>query len=354
MLKEWEKAPGFNTLDYKSEEISNKAYLGKYCVVYFYPKAFTPGCTRENNDFSGEIDSFCKLDFSGKEGKVTDFSAILEMGAEVIGISQDSPEVLAKFRERYNLKVDLLSDSRREIARSFGALKGDGKGILRSTFILDRWGRVRKSWYDVKVDGHVGEVLSTLKGIVVKDLSINPQIAYRKARRGINSAAIPREEIKQIIRAAHLAPSCFNKQPWRFTVIDDKETLKELHEGLSGGNYWMKNAPALVAVHSQKKSDCVIGDREYYLFDTGLAIGFLLLQATQMGIIAHPAAGFKPEFFKKVLNIPENHNLIAVVALGYERDMANLNEDHQEREKSPRDRKGLEEILFWNNYQNTN
>lgn len=72
----------------------------------------------------------------------------------------------------------------------------------------------------------------------------------------------------------------------------------------------------VVAVHSRRDLDCVIGEREYYLFDTGMAVGFLLLRATELGLVAHPIAGYDPGRVKEVLGIPEEATLIALIIVG--------------------------------------
>ncbi len=97
----------------------------------------------------------------------------------------------------------------------------------------------------------------------------------RRARRLFDEGnQVPEVMLKQIMKAAHLAPSCFNNQPWRFSVVNDKDKLLELDEYIPSGNYWLKKAPVLIAVHSKPESDCRLSDsRDYFLFDTGLAVG---------------------------------------------------------------------------------
>lgn len=113
-----------------------------------------------------------------------------------------------------------------------------------------------------------------------------------------------------------------------------------------------KKAPVLIAVHSKPESDCRLSDsRDYFLFDTGLAVVNLLTQATQMGLIAHPVAGYDPEGFKGILNIPDEDVLITVIGIGFPADVDYLSEKHQIIENSPRDRIDLGKILNWNGYR---
>ncbi len=359
MLKEYDSFSEFKVLNEQGKEISSSQYLGGYTVIYFYPKAFTPGCTKECNAFSDNIDEFISLKMDAVKENFGDsfdnnlkFSKLDLPEVRVVGISPDSPESLSKFKSKYGLKVDLLSDNEKEIAKRFRALKENGSSILRSTFILDPWNRVRKTWYGVTVKGHVEEVLSGLREVVADDIKINPQLIERRARRTFDeNKQVPQVMLKQLIKAAHLAPSCFNNQPWRFSVVEDKDKIKELGEHIPSGNYWLKKAPVLLALHSKSENDCQLSDkRDYFLFDTGIAVGNLLTQATQMGLIAHPVAGYDPEGFKETLSIEEDNVLITVIGIGFPANVDYLSEKHLSVENSPRDRIDLDKVLNWNGY----
>jgi nitroreductase len=89
-----------------------------------------------------------------------------------------------------------------------------------------------------------------------------------------------------------------------------------MHDALSQGNEWAQSASMIVAVFSKKDDDCVIKDREYYLFDTGMATAHLILRATELGLVAHPIAGFSPKMTRKILNIPEEMNVITLIIVG--------------------------------------
>ncbi|HCZ06290.1 MAG: glutaredoxin-dependent peroxiredoxin [Thermotogota bacterium] len=326
-----ELLPEFSCKSYLNEDFSSVELKGYYSVVYFFPRAGTPGCNREAREFSDAYEDFQKI-----------------VKTKIVGVSPDSVESLKKFVEKHELKPLYLSDSEGKLAELFGVKKGE-RSVVRSTFLFDRWGRLRWFKKNVKVDGHVEEVLETLKRIVEEDLNLNPHIEYRRARRALREEPIPREEITKILQAAHLAPSCFNNQPWRFVVIDNPELLKTIHEAIPGGNYWMKRAPVIIAVHSHPDYDCRLSDnRDYYLFGVGMAVGFLMVQATQMGIIAHPVAGYDPVKIKEILGIPPENTLITLIALGYQGSAEGLNEKHLELEFGPRIRKPLEEVVKWN------
>jgi len=130
--------------------------LGKYVVLYFYPKDDTPGCTIETNDFNKLLPKFKKLD------------------CEVFGVSKDSIKSHDKFRDKYKIKFDLLADEEFKVLKKYkvwGKKKFMGRefmGIIRSTFLIDKKGKILKTWNDVKVKDHAKEVLETLKNLSKK------------------------------------------------------------------------------------------------------------------------------------------------------------------------------------------
>ncbi|MEA3239017.1 MAG: redoxin domain-containing protein [Candidatus Bipolaricaulota bacterium] len=326
------QAPQFTLRTHSEEEIHSSRLAGKYLVLYFYPKASTPGCTREAQDFTALLPQFSKLD------------------ARIVGVSPDKPETQAKFVAARSLKVTMLSDSDKTLAREFAALK-EGGGILRSTFLIDRAGTVRAQWKKVKVAGHAEEVLETLQALYESDRRTNPVIAARRARRALSEELVSREEIDTLIEAAHLAPSCFNNQPWRFVAIDDPETLTAVKAEMPKGNYWTRPAPAIIALASKCDLDCKLSDnRDYFLFGCGMAASNMMVQATQMGLVAHPIAGFDPIKTKEILGIPEDYTLITLVVIGRQGDADVLSEKHREAELGARERRPLTDVLFWNQF----
>ena len=328
----FQKIPEFTLVSQTDEEASARSFCGHYLVLYFYPKANTPGCTREAQDFTTLLPQFSKLD------------------ARIVGVSPDKPEAQAKFVAARSLNVTMLSDPDKTLAREFGALKESG-GILRSTFLIDRAGIVRAQWKKVKVAGHAEEVLKTLQALYESDRRINPVVASRRARRALSEEPVSREEIDALIEAAHLAPSCFNNQPWRFVAIDDPETLTAVKAEMPKGNYWTKPAPAIIAVSSKPDLDCHLSDkRDYFLFGCGMAVSNLMIQATQMGLIAHPIAGFNPTKTKELLGIPEDYTLITLVVIGRQGDADALSEKHREAELGARERRPLTDVMFWNRF----
>ena len=150
-LTEGDEAPGFALTSDKGETIDLKDYRGKKVLVYFYPRANTSGCTKEACDFR---DSLAQLN---------------DQNIDVVGISPDKPEALAKFRDKYELTFPLLSDPDKAVMTGYGAFgekKNYGKivqGVIRSTFLVDEEGKVALARYNVKATGHVARIMKELE-----------------------------------------------------------------------------------------------------------------------------------------------------------------------------------------------
>ena len=173
-------------------------------------------------------------------------------------------------------------------------------------------------------------------------------IDQRRAKRAYSEKKVPEEIISRIMTAATHAPSCFNNQSWRFVVVTEAEPLKQLHNALSGGNYWMKNAPVMVIVATRPELGCQLSDRrDYAFFDCGLAVENLMLQAFYEELYAHAVAGYDPIKVKQAFSIPEEFIVITLVAIGYPGDEKHLSEKHRQLEHSPRDRKPDSEVISY-------
>jgi len=178
------------------------------------------------------------------------------------------------------------------------------------------------------------------------------EITRRRARRALSETAIPPEVMTRIMKAATLAPSCFNNQPARFLVAQGTEALERVRKHLSGGNYWVLKSPAVVLAATRTDLDCQLDDnRDYALFDLGLGVENLILQAFREGLIAHPIAGFKAREIKQEFGIPDDYTLITLVVLGYPGDGAHLNEKHAAAETAEQVRKPVEEVVFYDEWK---
>jgi thioredoxin-dependent peroxiredoxin len=149
-MKVGESAPEFTALDRSGKSISLQDFKGRSIVLYFYPKDNTPGCTTEAIDFTDKLPQFQALN------------------TQVIGISPDSIASHAKFIDKHQLKITLLSDPEHQIAESYGVWqlkKFMGKeymGIVRSTFLIDPNGIISQIWSNVRVKNHAETVLNSL------------------------------------------------------------------------------------------------------------------------------------------------------------------------------------------------
>jgi nitroreductase len=181
-------------------------------------------------------------------------------------------------------------------------------------------------------------------------MAVKEVIFERRAYRSLEPVAITDELIYDLAEAAQLAPSCFNNQPWRFVFVHDKTVLNTLYSALSQGNVWAHASALIIAVVSQVDLSCRIKGRDYYLFDTGLATGFLLLRATELGLVAHPIAGYDEDQVKEILDIPKEMQVITLLILGKHADQLSpvLSEKQQKTEKQRPERLSFEKFAFIN------
>lgn len=184
-------------------------------------------------------------------------------------------------------------------------------------------------------------------------MDVKEAIKKRRAYRSLDPAEITDELIKDLAESASLSCSCFNKQPWNFVFVYDKDKLKEMHEALSEGNKWAYHASMIIGVFSKEELDCVVAERKYFLFDTGMAVGLMMLRATELGLVAHPIAGFNENKAKEILNIPPEMRLITLVIVGKHSDeiKSELSEDMAKGEKQRPPRKSFDEFTWINEYK---
>ena len=148
---EGKKCPRFNGASTNNNNFSNKDFIGKKLVIYFYPKDSTPGCTTQGQDFRDNFKTFKKLN------------------TEILGVSRDSVKSHENFKLKQSFPFELLSDPDEKMCKAFDVMKMKsmyGKqymGVDRSTFLIDEKGIIIKEWRSVKVKGHVEEVLSLVK-----------------------------------------------------------------------------------------------------------------------------------------------------------------------------------------------
>jgi peroxiredoxin Q/BCP len=165
MLKLHDPAPAFTLASTSGRDVSLSDLRGKRVVLYFYPKDDTPGCTRESCDFRDNL------------------ARVKSRGAIVLGVSRDTLASHAKFKSKYDLPFELLSDPDASVGKAYGAFGKKmmyGKpvvGTIRSTFLIDENGKIAAIWSPVRVDGHVDAVLAELSGAAAP----KPSAAQRAA-----------------------------------------------------------------------------------------------------------------------------------------------------------------------------
>lgn len=185
-------------------------------------------------------------------------------------------------------------------------------------------------------------------------MNVKDAIEARRAYRSLEPVEITEEIVAELSRAAQLSASCFNNQPWRYVFIYEPRVLLRMHEALTRGNVWATRASMIIAVTSKKDSDCVIKDRDfYYAFDTGMATAQLILRATELGLVAHPIAGYSPAKTREILGIPDEYRVLTLVIVGRKSAVINelLSEEQAERELKRPERKALKEIVFHNRFR---
>ena len=145
------KCPNFQGECTSGLTLSNKDFVGKNLVIYFYPKDSTPGCTTEGNEFTDNYKIFKKL------------------GTEILGVSRDSIKSHENFKSKQSFPFELLSDPDEKMCKDFDVMKmksmygREYMGVDRSTFLINKKGNIIREWRSVKVKGHIDEVLTAVK-----------------------------------------------------------------------------------------------------------------------------------------------------------------------------------------------
>ncbi len=184
-------------------------------------------------------------------------------------------------------------------------------------------------------------------------MNLDQLIDRRRAYRSLKPLAVAPDLIRELAASASLAPSCFNKQPWRYVFVIDPERLLEMRAAMNKGNEWTEKASLIVAVFTRSDLDCVVGERQYALFDTGMATAFMILKATERGLVLHPIAGFDEDKAKATLGLPADMRLIALLVGGEHDERANelMSEKQVEMEKKRPERLPFSRFSWIDRYQ---
>ncbi len=175
---------------------------------------------------------------------------------------------------------------------------------------------------------------------------IMPEIKRRWSPRAFSSKPVPTADLQALLEAACYAPSCSNEQPWRFLIADSSDKLARLRGVLDEGNQgWANKAPVLILVTSRKSFEKSGKSNHWQMFDAGTAWGYLSLEAERRGLITHAMGGFDREKARCEFSIPDDLEIITVIAVGYYGDKSELSEINQGREH-PQPRTEVDEILL--------
>lgn len=184
-------------------------------------------------------------------------------------------------------------------------------------------------------------------------MNLVPELEARRASRMIGPASLEDADVAAILEAARLAPSCFNNQPWTFIACGlgpdglPGPGLAALREALNEGNRWAAQAPLLVLLATKASLSCRLDEgRDYAYFDCGLAAMALMLQATRLGLVAHPIAGYSAAKARKAVDLPKDLVPLALFVVGRPGHNEALAPWQVEKETAARERKPLDEIVY--------
>ena len=178
---------------------------------------------------------------------------------------------------------------------------------------------------------------------------INELLEKRYSPLAFDQKAVEEVKIMRLFEAARWAPSSRNEQPWRFIYAtrDNNEAFQAMVDCLFEGNkIWAKNVPLLILSLAKSVSSFNGKPNPYALHDTGMAVGNMLVQATDMGLYVHQMGGYDKEMARNNLSIPGEYEPVAMIAIGYHGKVDDLPEELQKREKAERTRMPLDKIIF--------
>lgn len=182
-------------------------------------------------------------------------------------------------------------------------------------------------------------------------MNVSEALNNRRAYRVLDKYDITPAMINELAMAASLAPSCYNNQPWRFVFATDESVLSRMNDVYARGNEWAADGSMVIAVVTKDDLDCIIGDRKYAEFDTGLSVGLMMLRAMELGIDTHPIAGYSPEKARDVLGIPEEYKVLTLIVCGKRAKPDGRRDDVIEAESQRPPRKTVEEFAHINRWK---
>lgn len=188
-------------------------------------------------------------------------------------------------------------------------------------------------------------------------VEIAPLLSTRWSPRSFNpEKKVSLEQLKSLAEAGRWSASCANEQPWNIIFVNkhiDKKSYQKVFDSLAEGNQkWCKNSPCFGVVVATNNFAGNNNHNDWAGFDCGAATTSMMLQARHLGLATHPMAGFSEEKVIELFDIPENHKVYAIFALGYQDDPEKLDEPFLERETAERERKELNSNFFLSSWGN--
>lgn len=184
------------------------------------------------------------------------------------------------------------------------------------------------------------------------EYNIEPNLLKRYSTRSFLSKDVEKEKLYAMVEAASWATSAANWQPWHFVIMQEREDREKLVNTLFEGNeIWCKYAPAFIVITSRTKHEETDRDIPSHAFDAGAAWGIMSMEGYRQGLMTHPIGGFDRDQLKKVIQLPNEYEIQAVIVVGYhDRHHSNLNDQLKEREV-PSLRKPVNEIMSEGQYK---
>ncbi|MEF9934292.1 MAG: nitroreductase family protein [Clostridium sp.] len=176
------------------------------------------------------------------------------------------------------------------------------------------------------------------------------EIKNRWSPRSFSEEAIGCEDIKGLIEAARMAPSCYNEQPWRFIVTIDKTDRDNINSTIDRFNrVWSDKAPVIICIISKRRFNYNSRENYWHMFDTGTAFGYLTLEAERRNLITRAIGGFDKDRARKVLKVPYDYDIVCLVAVGKRGETRLLPKELQSKEV-PSGRYDLSEIIHFGKF----
>ena len=193
-----------------------------------------------------------------------------------------------------------------------------------------------------------------MKNSTNNNYSINKLIEYRWSTRSFSSKPVKREQLQSILEAARWAPSAFNEQPWRFILGQKGDSTYDtiLSTLIDWNIIWASNASVLILNIAKKTFTRNGNNNVTFKYDLGQAVAFMILEAINQGLHTHQMSGFDANKAVKLFDIPNDFQTVSVTVLGYYGNVDDLPEDMATMETKPRERKGLDEIVFRDKFGN--